>query len=140
MLEHFHDPLSQLVRLRGLLAPEGKLLIEVPNVVQPYGLLEENFFQNVHLVSFSPNTLAAMCQRAGLAPLRVISREALFLVATPDPDAPAELPLPFDRSTLPDPTEDAAWVAERLWAYAELEKARVAIHAFGPTTHHIANV
>ena len=53
VLEHFHDPLSQLVRLRGLLAPEGKLLIEVPNVVQPYGLLEENFFQNVHQANVS---------------------------------------------------------------------------------------
>ena len=140
VLEHFHDPLAQLVRLRGMLAPGGKLVIEVPNLYQPYGLLEENFFQNVHLVSFSPNTLPALCRRAGLSPVRVLDRGALFVVAQPDPLAPEDLPVAFDTTMLPDPTESAEWVAERLATYARLEKENSLIKTQGPSMEALANI
>ncbi|HMR09104.1 MAG TPA: class I SAM-dependent methyltransferase [Polyangiaceae bacterium] len=140
VLEHFHDPLAQLVRLRGMLAPGGKLVIEVPNLYQPYGLLEENFFQNVHLMSFSPNTLPALCRRAGLSPLRVLDRGALFVVAQPDPLAPKKLPLAFQMTMLPDPTESAEWVAERLATYARLEKEHALIKIQGPSMEGLENI
>jgi SAM-dependent methyltransferase len=44
VLEHLHDPLGALVKIRDWLVPGGRLYIEVPNVYQPYGSLEGNFF------------------------------------------------------------------------------------------------
>lgn len=140
VLEHFHDPLAQLIRLRALLAPKGKLVIEVPNVYQPYGALEENFFQNVHLYSFSPNTLAALCRRAGLRPLHVLDRGALFAVAASDGNPESALPRPWSRELLPSREEDAAWVAERLATYARLEHERIAFRVQGPSIEALERI
>jgi SAM-dependent methyltransferase len=122
VLEHVHEPLRALIKLRGLLEPTGTLLIEVPNVYQPYGLLEQNFFQNVHLVSYSPNTLPALVRRAGFEVTRVVDGGSLFVVAKPRALAEgATLPLPFEPSLLDQPEQDSTWVAERLRTYATLE-------------------
>jgi SAM-dependent methyltransferase len=123
VLEHVHDPLAALLKLRALLQPNGTLVIEVPNVYQPYGLLEENFFQNVHLVSYSPNTLPALVRRAGFEVTRVVDSGSLFVVAKPRA-LPAEttLPLPFEPTLLTSPEQDSGWVAQRLQSYALLEK------------------
>jgi 2-polyprenyl-3-methyl-5-hydroxy-6-metoxy-1,4-benzoquinol methylase len=134
VLEHVQDPLGALLKLRSLLAPGGTLLIEVPNVYQPYGLLEENFFQNVHLVSYSPNTLPALARRAGLEVTRVVDSGALFVVATPRALSEGEsLPLPFTRSLLSQPSEDAAWLGTRLRSYASLEKLQLLFKHRGPS-------
>lgn len=123
VLEHVHEPLAALIKLRSLLKPGGSLLIEVPNVYRPYGLLEENFFQNVHLVSYSPNTLPALVRRAGFEVTRVVDSGSLFVVAKPRELEPgAALPLPYDPALLATPGQDAAWVAARLQTYAALEK------------------
>jgi SAM-dependent methyltransferase len=134
VLEHVHEPLAALLKLRALLAPGGTLLIEVPNVYQPYGLLEENFFQNVHLVSYSPNTLPALLRRAGFEVTRVVDSGALFVVATPRALAEGEsLPLPFTPDLLSAPSEDAPWVAVRLRSYASLEKLQLLFKHRGPS-------
>lgn len=134
VLEHVHEPLAALLKLRSLLAPGGTLFIEVPNVYQPYGLLEENFFQNVHLVSYSPRTLPALLRRAGFDVTRVVDGGALFVVATPCalPDG-ASLPLPFTPALLSQPAEDAAWLAVRLRSYASLEKLQLLFKHRGPS-------
>lgn len=117
-----------------MLKPGGKLLVEVPNVYQPYGLLEENFFQNVHLVSYSPNTLPALLRRAGFDITRVIDNGALFVLATPRAlEADAILPLPFTAALLSQAHEDAEWVAIRLRTYANLEKLLLLFKHRGPS-------
>lgn len=65
VLEHLHDPLSELRRLHRLLTPKGALIIEVPNIMQPNPDLEGWHFQHVHLFDFSYDTLAAMLVTAG---------------------------------------------------------------------------
>lgn len=60
VLEHIPDPLEYLVRLRQqVLAPDGSLLIEVPN------LYAHESFEIAHLVSYSPFTLSQLLGRAG---------------------------------------------------------------------------
>jgi SAM-dependent methyltransferase len=134
VLEHVHEPLEALIKLRGLLKPTGTLLIEVPNVYRPYGLLEENFFQNVHLVSYSPNTLPALVRRAGFEVTRVVDAGSLFVVARPAALAEeTKLPLPFTPSLLATPEQDVRWVAIRLQSYANLEKIKTYFQQNGAT-------
>ena len=132
VLEHLHDPLSALIRMRSWLKPAGRMVIEVPNVYQPYGLLQENFFQNAHLTNFSDSTLRVLLARAGYCVLRTLEQSALFAVATPDADATA-LPLPFSPRLSPNADESAIWVADRLKTYEILERLRVLLLATGPT-------
>ena len=119
VLEHLHDPLGALLRLRGWLAPAGRLIVEVPNVHQPYGSLEGNFFQNAHLTSLSADTLAALLARAGLRPRHVFDQEVLFVVAEPDPEA-GQAPRAFSRAMWLDPSHEPEWVTARLRSYGEL--------------------
>jgi SAM-dependent methyltransferase len=132
VLEHVHDPLAALIRMRSWLKPGGRMVIEVPNVYQPYGLLQENFFQNAHLTNFSESTLRVLLLRAGYSVLRILDLGALFAVAIPDANA-AALPLPFVPSFLPDANQSAIWVADRLKTYEILERLRVLLLATGPT-------
>jgi len=132
VLEHLHDPLSALIRMRSWLKPGGRMVIEVPNVYQPYGLLEENFFQNAHLTNFSASTLRVLLARAGYTVLRTLDQGVLFGVAVPDEQA-GELPLPFLPRLLPNADESAIWVADRLKTYQILERLRVLLLATGPT-------
>jgi 2-polyprenyl-3-methyl-5-hydroxy-6-metoxy-1,4-benzoquinol methylase len=131
VLEHLHEPLELLITIRSWLAPGGSLLIEVPNACFPYGLLEENFFQNVHLVSFSPETLGAMLLRAGYEVVQVVDTHMLLVLARRvEHDA---LPLPFERAAFGRPEHDARWMSARLASYATLERIRQAVRQRGMT-------
>jgi SAM-dependent methyltransferase len=132
VLEHLHDPLAALLRMRSWLKPGGRMVIEVPNVYQPHGLLQENFFQNAHLTNFSESTLRVLLLRAGSSVLRTLDRKALFAVATPD-EAVSDAPLPFLPKLLPNANESAIWVADRLKTYEILERLRVLLLSTGPS-------
>ena len=132
VLEHLHDPLGALIRMRNWLKPGGHMVIEVPNVYQPYGLLQENFFQNAHLTNFSEATLRVLLVRAGYAVQRTLDRSALFAVASRDEDV-TTLPVPFSPLLLPNSNESAIWVADRLKTYEILERLRVLLLATGPS-------
>ena len=121
VLEHLHQPLEALIRFREYLLPGGKLLIEVPNVYQPYGSLQLNFFQNVHLVNYSANTLAALIKRAGFKIDKIIDQGALLISATRI-ETTEKLPLDFNINLLDQPEELGPWVSERLDNYDQLEQ------------------
>jgi SAM-dependent methyltransferase len=129
VLEHLHEPLEVLITIRSWLAPGGSLLIEVPNACYPYGLLEENFFQNVHLFSFSARTLSALLVRAGFEVLQVADIHMLLVHARrAEHDA---LPLPFERAASGQPEQDSSWMSARLATYATFERIRHAVRQRG---------
>ena len=67
-LEHVEDPSAILSRLRGWIAEQGVLLIEVPNV-EAVCIAPAHRFHFAHFYSFSRDTLEALGRKAGFEPL-----------------------------------------------------------------------
>jgi SAM-dependent methyltransferase len=71
VFEHLPDPRAELAILRRLLAPEGRLYIEVPNYASiSIRVGRDRFVSNTppgHLNYFTPTTLRRLVQSAGLA-------------------------------------------------------------------------
>lgn len=67
VLEHLEDPAALLGTIRSLLAPGGRLLIEVPNLMGPWNIPPGEFFRIEHLSNFSPRTLRELLRRTGFA-------------------------------------------------------------------------
>lgn len=69
-LEHDYDPLGTLTRARSLLAPRGKLVIEVPRLDSlSFRLFKERWpglQAPQHTILFDSTTLPAMMEKAGL--------------------------------------------------------------------------
>lgn len=64
VFEHFGEPLAKLEELKSLLAPEGVLYIEVPNVIDFKKPISQ-FFDLLHLYNYSPATLWKMLKAGG---------------------------------------------------------------------------
>ncbi len=64
VVEHFLDPVADLRRVQGLLAADGHLFVEVPNL---FGVTRNllRYWQGAHTYSFVPATLRMLMQRAG---------------------------------------------------------------------------
>lgn len=68
-IEHLHDPLSVLRRLRDAVSPDGRLVVSVPDA----GSWEFRLFRShwyalqlpTHLYHFTPKSLRALLERAG---------------------------------------------------------------------------
>jgi len=127
VLEHLHDPLQCLIHLRSLLKPNGRLVIEVPDMMAPVRTLKW-FFQYPHLYSFSKNTLSALFLRAGLEPVDGLFSGTIMLMGTPMGNAIHQRK-PFHPSMMNEPTHDGSWVANRLLTYNGLETVRRQIKA-----------
>lgn len=99
VLEHLVDPVGTLQRLRGLLAPGGRILIEVPNwrstERRAMGPQWMDLRPNQHRWQWEPRTLRRACEAAGLAVQRV--------------SAPGE-PIPSARSVLRSVGVPERWV------------------------------
>jgi SAM-dependent methyltransferase len=71
VVEHLQHPIERLRNLRGLLAPDGVLAIEVPNVddalVRFYklGSFDRFYWQKAHYFNYSTRTLTMVLERAG---------------------------------------------------------------------------
>jgi SAM-dependent methyltransferase len=81
VFEHVRDPLAQLLELRELLAPRGKLLIIVPDVSRirdfPFPAGDLRLFVHIaHRFNFSREGLRLLAARAGLAVERLEQRDA----------------------------------------------------------------
>lgn len=68
VLEHVPDPAAALARLTGWLRPGGHLYLEVPNALTDVSS-PSNLYHRAHLYYFAAAPLAALAQRAGLAPV-----------------------------------------------------------------------
>ena len=95
--EHFHDPRTSLGLCRDLLADDGWLFVEVPNILgaNPRKRLT-NWLTLEHMFYFSPNTLTRLLQQIGFRvtrcegdlAVRVLARKA-SLPATVSDHRPA---------------------------------------------------
>jgi len=77
VLEHVPNPIRFLNDLREFLRPEGKIHIEIPNLMDPlvwfYDVEEyrDFYYQEPHLYNFTPETLRKLCEAASFKPLAV---------------------------------------------------------------------
>ncbi len=65
VLEHLRDPVSVLAKIRGWLAPEGRLWIEVPDMDHPIGGDIQNEYIYPHLWGFNGTNLLIVLSAAG---------------------------------------------------------------------------
>jgi SAM-dependent methyltransferase len=74
VLEHLHDPLGDLRRVRGWLRPGGAVVIEAPNVGSWQARLLGPWWFGLdvprHLVHFTPATLCGLLETAGFRDAR----------------------------------------------------------------------
>lgn len=72
VLEHVRSPTAILKRVHDLLADNGWLCIEVPDIYRPYHGDLSDFFQNAHTYTFSTESLTSFLLKAGFSkPLAV---------------------------------------------------------------------
>lgn len=73
VLEHVPEPLRFVEHMARIAVPGGIVMIEVPNFASAasrrLGARWRPLYPNTHLFHFTPDTLANVCQRAGLAVL-----------------------------------------------------------------------
>jgi len=70
VVEHFLEPAQEVLRVRGLLRPQGCLFIEVPSITKAgHPLLR--YFQSAHTYSFCRQTLSDCLRGIGLTPIYI---------------------------------------------------------------------
>ncbi len=84
VIEHFTEPLAFLEKARALVAPEGKLFLETPNILAPK-VSYRRLFSLPHNFYFSPRTLGWLLAKAGweVERLKVWRRDAFQVLARP---------------------------------------------------------
>src|SRR5205823_4905228 len=117
VLEHAHDTPGLLAGLRGLTAPGGYVVVEVPDTTRALGDGDYTTVWEEHTCYFTPATLCYCLQRAGL--------EVVFLHSYPYPGdnalvAIARVPAGPHRAPPPRPGEAAG----------EVERARGFLSGF----------
>ncbi|MCS7081032.1 MAG: class I SAM-dependent methyltransferase [Chloracidobacterium sp.] len=138
VLEHLRDPVAALRRMAAWLSPQGRLAIEVPNLLYPYAAPHNTFFA-AHLFHFTPETLATVAARAGLealqvqaagdgAVIRAVFRPGASTVAPPPAGLAAEIMALYARRT---------WrrylSSPRVWRKLPSRLRRIAEEAFWST-------
>lgn len=70
VLEHVPSPRTQLAKAYTLLAPEGIIFVEVPNLRQISAPVEQ-YFHIAHMTYFTPATLRAALENSGFAVVKM---------------------------------------------------------------------
>jgi 2-polyprenyl-3-methyl-5-hydroxy-6-metoxy-1,4-benzoquinol methylase len=76
VVEHLHDPVAALARLRGWLRPGGRLWLQTPNIesagAQRYGADWRGLEPPRHLVLFGPGSLRLALERSGFTAVELM--------------------------------------------------------------------
>lgn len=75
VLEHLPNPSGSLMEVYRVLKPDGKLMVEVPNIASPSAMLFRSWWFNLdvprHVYSFTPRTLEAMLKKSGFTQVKI---------------------------------------------------------------------
>ncbi|RIK10336.1 MAG: hypothetical protein DCC49_03450 [Acidobacteria bacterium] len=80
VLEHLPDPVGTLASLRSLIAPGGRLYVDVPNLRAWYGKLlgrSWNIYEPGHINFFTPETAAKAVEAAGFKVVKATTHDGL---------------------------------------------------------------
>lgn len=93
VFEHLADPLGALSTLRGWLADDGFLFLEVPDLCASRKQ-RATMFHRAHIWNFGPETLIALAARAGFAPRpgEDVTQTSLVFVKAPPAAQPQQAP------------------------------------------------
>ena len=82
VLEHMLDPLATLTQIKGILSPNGKLFVAVPNMAAPDEDISK-FFRVEHCYYFSPETLGKILNKAGfeIVEMKTTARDLQVVVS-----------------------------------------------------------
>ncbi|MEM6933164.1 MAG: methyltransferase domain-containing protein, partial [Pseudomonadota bacterium] len=86
VLEHLNRPVDALCQIRDWLAPNGVLVIDVPDM-SAYTSKGFDRFHFAHTLGFSRDNLLLALENAGLAPLRHSPTTSFFAVRADNPRA-----------------------------------------------------
>jgi len=89
VIEHVPDPIALIKSSAALLRHGGRIYIEVPNLLMPYGC-PDHFCPSFHLYTFSPGTLQDVLLRSGLSIVKIDVDSCWIKVLaerTPDADS-----------------------------------------------------
>ena len=78
VLEHVHDPVDTLVRVAGLLRPQGRCFVLVPNFRSIPARIMRHDDVPRHLIMFTPATLSKAATAAGLRVTRTVFSDDIF--------------------------------------------------------------
>jgi SAM-dependent methyltransferase len=93
VLEHFHEPLAVLRKVRSVLRDDGLLYVAVPDAMHPTKPLRSHFFRVVHINYFTRRSLESMLGLAGLEVIHImegddLARNEVFAVCRKGPTLP----------------------------------------------------
>jgi len=97
-LEHFKDPVSELLRARRLMKPDGRILIAVPDIHRKFA----SIFAFPHLLIFSHRTLKMLLYLAGfeIVSRRFFGPDLAVIAKLAEPKYTIKPPLPFFKSKI----------------------------------------
>ncbi len=123
VVEHFHDPVAQLSRCRAMLADDGLLIVEVPNMLNPHPKKRlANWLAFEHIFYYSTATLSVVMARAGFGMTHVECDTFVRMAAKKS--KPNEK---VDRRNEYWPVRRAIWRHEfRYWPWRVAKKLKIA--------------